>query len=149
MPFIQQNSSKLQIYLRYNDIYRFPIANTTISLHVVLLDLSYNYITNIPFTFFTHYLNISDLNLAGNRLTTIPAADEWKILNSLKVLELSGNNFTCNCSGLQLKETLVRLNARTGGKVKDLNQIKCSSPSSVNGKVIYNLDDSFFWLSIY
>ena len=144
IPFFQQNSSKLQIYLGYNDIYQFPIANTTISLHVVLFDVSYNYITNIPSTFFSQYQNIRHLNLAGNQLTSIPSADEWKILNSLELLELSGNNFTCNCSGLQLKKTLVSLNARTKAKVKDLNQIECSSPSSLKDRVIYNLPDSLF-----
>ena len=84
------------------------------------------------------------MNLAGNRLTNIPSAHEWKILNSLKVIEFIGNNFTCNCSGLKLKETLVWLNARTGAKVKDLNQIKCSSPPTVKDRVIYNLSDALF-----
>ena len=93
------------------------MANTNISAHVVLFDLSYNYIlTNIPSTFFTHYPNITNLFLAGNRLTTIPSSYEWKIINSLEVLELRGNNLTCNCSGLELKETLIWLNARAKGE---------------------------------
>ena len=142
IPFIYQYSSKLEIYLGYNDIHQFPMANTNISALMVLFDLSYNYITKIPSTFFTHYPNIKNLFLAGNRLTTIPSSDEWKIINSLEVLELRGNNFTCNCSGLELKEILIGLNARA--KVKDLNQIKCSSPSEVKDRVIYNLPDSIF-----
>ena len=126
----------------YNNIHKFPTTDITLTENVVLLDLSYNYIKTITRSIFSHYPSITDLNLAGNRLTTVPSVDEWKIINSLEVLELSGNNFTCNCSGSQLKETLVSLNARI--KVKDLNQIKCSFPSAVKGKVIYNLSDSLF-----
>ena len=142
MPFIKNYSAKLQIFLGYNNIHKFPKTDITLTENVVLLDLSYNYIKTITRSIFSHYPSITDLNLAGNRLTTVPSVDEWKIINSLEVLELRGNNFTCNCSGSQLKETLVSLNARI--KVKDLNQIKCSFPSAVKGKVIYNLSDSLF-----
>ena len=142
MPIIEIQSSKIELYLGYNAIDEIMI--TDISRQIVFLDISYNLITNIPKKFFFYHPSITHLNLAGNHLTSIPLIKEWEMVNSLQVLELRGNNFTCNCSGLQLKETLVWLNARTIGKVKDLNQIKCSSPSSVNGKVIYNLDDSLF-----
>ena len=113
-------------------------------MQVILLDLSYNYITNIPSIFFSHYPNMRHLNLAGNLLKTISSTDEWKIIKSLKVLEFKGNNFVCNCSGLELKETLVWLNARPRTTVEDLNQIKCSLPSSVKDKVIYDLPTSSF-----
>ena len=143
-PFIKQNSSKVEIYMGFNGILEFPIANISISLHVILLDLSFNYITHISSTMFSHYPNLTDLNLAGNHLTTIPSADEWKIMNSLINLEFRENNFTCNCSGLILKETLVCLNARSGATVKDLDLIKCASPLTVKDKIIYNLPDSLF-----
>ena len=141
MPSINQYSSKLQIHLGYNDIYKFPMGDNTISVQVILLDLSYNYITNIPIIFFSHYPNIIHLNLAGNRLTAIPSISEWKNINSLKSLQFRKNNFTCNCSGLLLKETLTSLNAKA---TVDLTEIKCSSPSLVKGKVLYNLSDDFF-----
>ena len=143
-PIIEQNSSKLEIYMGFNSIQQFPIANMSISLYVILLDLSFNCITNIPSTFFINYPNITRLNLVGNHLTTIPSKDEWKMINSLVILELKGNNFICNCSGLQLKITLTWLNARQRTKVEHLNQIICSSPSSVKDKIIYNLPNSFF-----
>ena len=143
-PIIEQNSSKLEIYMGFNSIQQFPIANISISLHVILLDLSFNCITNIPSAFFFNYPNITHLNLVGNHLTTLPSKDEWKIINSRVILELKGNNFICNCSGLQLKVTLNWLNARQGTKVEHLNQIICSSPSSVKDKVIYNLPNSSF-----
>ena len=142
--FIDQNSSSFELYLGHNNIKKIPIANITLSMQVILLDLSYNYITNIPSIFFSHYPNMRHLNLAGNLLTTISSTDEWKIIKSLKVLEFRGNNFVCNCSGLELKETLVWLNARPRTTVEDLNQIKCSLPSSVKDKVIYDLPTSLF-----
>ena len=144
MPLIKQNLSKLQIYLDCNEIYKFPIADITFSVNVDLLDLSYNFITNIPDAFFSHYPNITHLNLVGNHLTTLPTAAEWNFISSLEVLEFRKNNFTCNCSGLQLKETLGWLNAKPGTTVTDLNQIKCSFPTAVKDKVIYNLSDSLF-----
>ena len=143
-PFIKQNSSKVEIYMGCNGIQEIPIAHISISLHVILLDLSYNYITNIPHTFFCYYPNITHLNLVGNHLTAIPSTDEWKIITSLMILELRGNNFTCNCSALQMKATFAWLNARQRTTVAHLNQIKCSSPSSVKDKAIYNLPDSLF-----
>ena len=141
MPFIQQNSSKLQIYLGYNDIKQFPISNITFSMWVILLDLSYNYITNIPTTFFSNYPNITHLNLAGNRLMAIPPVKEWKNIKSLEFIEFGINDFTCNCTGLDLKDTLASLNKKA---TVDLNSIKCSSPLSVKGKVIYSLPDVSF-----
>ena len=143
-PIFKQKSSKLEIYMGFNSIQQFPIADISISLHVILLDLSFNCITNIPSAFFINYPNITHLNLVGNHLTTISSKDEWKMINSLVVIELKGNNFICNCSGLQLKVILTWLNARQGTTVAHLNQIKCSSPSSVKDKVIYNLPNSSF-----
>ena len=142
--FHEQNFSKVEIYMGFNGMKEIPIANITISLHVILLDLSYNYITNIPSTFFSHYTHLTHLNLAGNCLTAIPSINEWTIINSLQVLEFRDNNFTCSCSGLQLKQTLGWLNARSKSIVKDLDQIKCSSPSAVKEKVIYQLQDPLF-----
>ena len=144
MPLITQNASKLQIYLEYNHIYEIPIANIALAVKVVLLDLSHNFITTIPILFFHHYQNLTHLNLAGNCLNTLPFITEWKNFNSLHVLEFRGNNFTCNCSGLQLKQTLGWLNARSNCIVKDLDQIKCSYPSAVEEKVIYQLPDPLF-----
>ena len=141
MPFIQQVSSKLEIFVGYNDIYQFPVTDFTESIQVVLLDISYNYITHIPSSFFSHYPNMTHLNLAGNRLTAIPSASEWKNLNAIQVLELRENNFTCNCSALKLKETLISLNQKAA---VDLKNIKCSFPLAVKGKVIYSLPDVFF-----
>ena len=143
-PFIKQNFSKVEIYMGFNGIYKIPIPNINMSMYVILLDLSFNYITNIPCRFFYYYPNITHLNLAGNQLTTIPSIDEWNIINSLRIVELRENNFTCNCSGLQMKATFVWLNARQNTSVEQLNQIKCSWPSSVKDKVIYNLPDSLF-----
>ena len=143
-PITEQNFSKFELYMGFNSIQQFPIANISISLHVTLLDLSFNSITNIPSTFFFNYPNITHLNLVGNHLTTLPSKDEWKIINSLVILELRGNNFICNCSGLQMKVTLTWLNARQRTKVEHLNQIKCSSPSSVKDKFIYNLPNPLF-----
>ena len=144
MPVIRQNSTKLEIFLGYNNIHKFPTADIMLTVKVVLFDLSYNYIANIPSTMFSHYPRITHLNLAGNHLTTLPSANEWKTFNSLQILEIRENKFTCNCSGLQQKDTLNWLNAKSGTVVKDLNQIKCFSPSKVKGKVIYNLLDSLF-----
>ena len=143
-PFIKQNSSKVEIYMGYNGIQEFPIPNINISLHVILLDLSYNDIKYIPSKVFFYYPNITHLNMVGNHLTTIPSKDEWRIVNSPMILELRGNNFRCSCSGLQLKATFAWLNAKQRTTIEHLNQIKCSSPSSVKDKVIYNLPDSLF-----
>ena len=141
MPFIEHYSSKIQIYMSFNDIYQFPFVNFTESIQVTLLDLSYNFLANIPTTFFSYYRNMKHLNLAGNRLTAIHSANEWNNLNSLQDLELRENNFTCNCSALKLKETLISLNQKAA---VDLKNIKCSFPLAVKGKVIYSLTDVSF-----
>ena len=145
LPFLKQISSKVEIYFGFNSLQVFPIINITVSILVILLDLSYNYIATIPITFFSQYPNMRHLNLAGNHLTAIPSADEWKIINSLQVLELKMNSFTCNCSGLKLKQNLISISFQTRVQLKDLNQITCSSPSWLKDKMVYDLSDTFFY----
>ena len=137
-----QSRSKLEIYLGFSAIQEFPNANITLSTHVILLDLSYNSITTIPGEYFSQYPNIMHLNLAGNHLLTIPSDTEWRHLHSLRIVQLQDNPFVCNCSGLTLKKGLISLNSRV--RLDDLNHIKCSSPSRVRNKLIYNLPDSLF-----
>ena len=127
--FQEQKSSKIELYMGFNGIQKFPIANIKISLHVILFDLSYNYIINIPSAFFSHYPNITHLNLAGNRLLSMPSESEWRKLHSLDFLQLTGNNFSCGgCSGLQLRKSLEYLNCRMLVNIMDIKDIKCSSP---------------------
>ena len=144
LPFLKHISSKVEIYFGFNSPHEFPIINITVSILVILLDLSYNYIATIPITFSSQYPNIRHLNLAGNHLTAIPSADEWKIINSLQVLELKTNSFTCNCSGLKLKQNLISISLQTRVRLKDLNQITCSFPSWLKDKMVYDLPDTFF-----
>ena len=138
-----QSFSKAEICLGFNFIQEISIAPMT-SVYVILLDLSFNLITNIPKTFFISYPKLRFLNLAGNCLTVIPSFKDWNHLSSLQALEFSGNNFTCNCLGLGLKQILSGLYLKANITIKDLNQIKCSSPSFVKGSVIYTLPDSLF-----
>ena len=142
--FTIQTFSKVEIYLGFNCIQEISTAPFTSSVYVILIDLSFNLITNIPKTFFFSYPKIRFLNLAGNCLAIIPSFEEWNNLNSLLAVEFSGNNFTCNCLGLGLKQTLSGILLKKNVTVKDLNQIKCSSPSSVKGRVIYTLPDPLF-----
>ena len=140
----EQNFSQIELYMGFNGIQEFPEVNTTISLHVILLDLSYNYITNIPSTFFSHYGNIKYVNLAGNHLLTIPSDREWRKLHSLNFLQLTDNIFSCGCPGLQTKKTLEYLNCRMLVNIKDIKDIKCSTPQELKDRLIYKLEDTSF-----
>ena len=142
MPAVKQTSSTFQFYLGSNEITDFTKPFVTGFVQVILLDLSNNFIRNIPERFFDYYPFIMRLNLAGNRLVAIPSDSEWRNLHSLEFLELTGNIFTCNCSGMQLKKTLISLNTRI--RLEKMDQIKCSSPIKVRDRVIYNLPDSSF-----
>ena len=142
IPFIIQRMSNIEIYLGSNAIKEFPIPPIFISVHVTLLDLSHNFITNIPSTCFSRYTNLRILNLVENDLVTLPSDKEWRKINSLYFLEVLGNPFTCNCSGIQLKETIIYLNAKA--IFKDIENITCFSPAVVKDRVIYKLPDQLF-----
>ena len=146
MPFINQTSSAVEIYLGFNDIQELPIlvASIAVSVQVVLLDLSYNYITNIPDIFFSQYPNIKHLNLAGNLLTGIPSIEAWRHMNKLHFLELEGNKFQCSCPGLQLKKRLEYLNCRMLVNIRDILNIRCTTPRQLKERVIYDIEDTLF-----
>ena len=52
MPFIKQNFSNVEIYMGFNKMQILPFVKISVSIYVILLDLSYNYIINIPKRFF-------------------------------------------------------------------------------------------------
>ena len=141
MPLLKYSLPNLEIYLGSNIIKRIP-ENNVLMLQVTVLDLSHNIIKEIPRLVFLQYPRLRVLNMAGNRLFTIPAYEEWRLMHSLESLQLAGNEFPCNCSGLQLKGTLTSLIARS--IIKDVNNIKCAVPVKMKNKVIYNLPDSDF-----
>ena len=144
LPGIKVISSfKLEIYARFNKIYEMPMLQTDIAVHVIRLDLSHNLLKSIPNSFFSQYPNLTDLNLAANLFVTLPSGTKWKNMNSLAHVQFSGNNFVCNCTGLQLKETIKTLHA----KITDLDSIKCSAPLHVKNEVVYNMPDSLFGCS--
>ena len=139
-------SSKLEIYLGFNKLPEFPLPNINISQRVLVLDVSYNSIKYVPKGFFFLYPHITLLNLAGNLMTTLPLFSEWENMNSLTHLELAGNSFICNCSGLDLQKSLSYLNSRIQPytRVQDIGRIKCKMPLDLRGKVIYTLPESLF-----
>ena len=99
-------------------------------------------IKHIPNGLLPSYSYLAKLNLVGNQLVTLPFASEWNNMKSLEILELTGNQFWCNCAGLPLKKTIISLNAKF--TVKDTDGIMCSGPLQVKDKVIYKLPDSSF-----
>ena len=142
MPNILENSSLLEIYLGHNKIDSIPIPGMFISERVLLLDLSYNKIKHISKQFFLIYTNLNILNLAGNMLSTIPSIVEWNSLSNLSLIDISNNQFHCDCPGLALKETLVALNSRI--TVLNLDSIGCYFPLKLKDRIIYSLPDSLF-----
>ena len=142
MPRIRQKFSTYEIYLGNNKITQFPEDNVETLMQVTWLDLSYNFITDIPITIFSYYAHLRVLNLSKNRLIAIPSEEQWRTMHLLHVLKLAGNEFPCNCSGLEIKRALTYLITRN--TIKDVHNIKCVVPIHLKEKVIYNLADSEF-----
>ena len=138
LPIIHDNFSKLELYLGFNKIQSFPENNVETFIQVTWFDLSNNFITDIPRAIFSYFLE----NMAGNRLSLIPSEEQWRKMTSLEALQLTGNQFPCNFSGLKLKETLTTLITRN--ILEDVHNIKCFIPLKLKDKVIYNLPDSEF-----
>ena len=132
LPDIKVISSKLEIFVGFNKIYEMPMLQTDIAVHVIRLDLSLNLLKSIPNSFSSQYPNLTDLNLAANFFVTLPSGTKWKKMNSLAHVQFAGNIFICNCTGLQLKETIISLHA----KIKDLDSIKCAAPLNLKNEVM-------------
>ena len=139
-------SSNVEVYLGFNKLTKFPVANMSISERILILDVSYNLIQYLPLTFFSYYPNVTLLNLAGNLLTTLPSVQDWQMMNNLKDLKFAGNSFVCNCSGLDLQTSLSYLNSRNkpNSQVHDIGEIRCYMPPELREKVIYSLPESEF-----
>ena len=141
-PFIKQNFSHFEIYLGFNNLQTFSDNSAGISMQVTWFGLSNNFIVDIPKNIFSYYPKLQVLNFSRNRLVSIPSEEQWRMMYSLEVLQLEGNQFPCNCPGLELKETLTSLIVRD--IIKNVNHIKCVVPLEMKDKVIYNLTDPEF-----
>ena len=142
MPNILENSSLLEVYLGHNKLESIPVPGMFIAERVLLLDLSYNKIKHISKQFFLSYTNLNILNLAGNMLSTVPSISEWNSLSNLSLIDISNNQFHCDCPGLALKEKLVALSSRI--TLLNLDNIGCYFPLKLKDRIIYNLPDSLF-----
>ena len=114
-------------------------------MQVKWFDLSNNFIVDIPKNIFSYYPKLQVLNLSRNRLIAISSEELWRMMYSLEILQMEGNQFPCNCPGLELKETLTSLIVRD--IIKNVIHIKCVVPLEMKDKVIYNLPDSKFGCS--
>lgn len=79
----------------------------------------------------------AELHLHGNLLASVPAG-YFDLLPNLRMANLSGNPFHCDCRIEYLRSWLLKNKAL----VPELPT--CSSPHSLRGKVITELDDSLF-----
>ena len=138
---LKHSFNTLEIYIGSNFINIFPEDNVE-TLKVTVLDLSHNRIKNIPTRIFSQYPRLRVLNMVGNQLMEIPTYEKWSMMQSLQVLQLAGNQFPCNCPGLEIKNTLTSLIAEN--IIEDIHNTKCFLPPKLKDKVIYKLPNSEF-----
>lgn len=158
-PNIFKTNHKLQrLYLSSN-----PLANSNASylLHsssLISLDISFCNITEIPNQFFSKLHNLVSLNLIGNRLksfnmralpqnlevldisrnslTSVTVTKAMiRLLGSLKHLDLTNNNFTCECRVLVLSRWCEKLRNQNGGSssCEEFCPNPCGVPEQPNG----------------
>ncbi|XP_078284602.1 TLR4 interactor with leucine rich repeats-like [Rhinoraja longicauda] len=102
------------------------------------LDLSQNQITSVHPHAFKQLTALKVLKLKNNRLTYL-SGDTFAFTNSLYSLDLSNNNWTCNCRLKGLKRWMSLAHAQ--GRLLTVF-VLCNNPIGLNGKYLDYLTDS-------
>ena len=139
VPDIFKTNHKLhRLYLRGNPLDNFNGSHFLDASSLISLDISSCNITNIPNKFFSNLHNLVSLDLndnrlqsfnlnalpqnlevldiSGNSLTNVTVTTGMiRLLDSLKHLHLTNNNFDCNCRSLALWKWCEKLKPENGG----------------------------------
>lgn len=102
------------------------------------LDLSQNQITSVHPHAFKQLTALKVLKLKNNRLTYL-SGDTFAFTNSLYSLDLSSNNWTCNCRLKGFKRWMSLAHAQ--GRLLTVF-VLCNNPIGLNGKYLDYLTDS-------
>lgn len=158
-PDIFQNNHKLQrVYLSSNPLANSKPSHLLRSSSLISLDISFCNITEIPKHFFSKLHSLESLNLSGNRLKSfnmraVPQNLEVldisrnslksvtvtsamiRLLGSLKHLDLTNNNFTCECRLLPISKWCEKLRNENGGasSCQKFCPNRCGEPEQPNG----------------
>lgn len=152
------NHNLKQLYLRSNPLANSNTSHLLRSSSLISLDISFCNITEIPDHFFSKLHNLMSLNLSGNSLKSfnmraVPKTLEVldisrnslrsvtvtpamiRLLGSLKHLDLTNNNFTCECRSLVMCRWCENLRNQNG----DASFCEEFCPNSCGKTVIGNV----------
>jgi len=158
-PDIFKTNHRLQrLYLSSNPLSNSKESHFLGSSSLISLDVSFCNITEIPDHFFTKLHNLMSLNLSGNLLKSfnmkaVPQNLEvldisrnsltsvtvtWTkimLLDTLRHLDLTNNNFTCECHMLVLSKWCEMLRNGKGGEssCEQFCPNPCGEPEQPNG----------------
>ena len=94
--------------------------------HISTLDVKQNVLMNISSDFIELIINsskLASLDISSNKLVTLPT--NIQNITSLDKLSLSGNNFTCNCDNIWMKDWVLNKSQI----IQNYKNVTCQLPS--------------------